>query len=436
MEKRGPAPHGRVAPGESAQPRGQPQQGQPLLAGQAAPPQPQPSKPGAAAPSDPPQSPSLESRTPLRFICLHENEASSISPSLLAAANASQNLVHLEERTLATDYAEGLEMLHAQAALRLGVDVIVMDTLLPARKPLIVERLRAHIGRNVVIAVITGADDAREVCIACVRAGADVLLRRPIAADELGGLWQHCLRVNPDFWGRSEVVAGQAMASPPVMPEAAPALPEAATAPRAPRAPAAAAAPAAARANMAQEAQKPAKEVSSNPCPQLDTFSLSDSSASTGRPLGSILPAGPGLGQPAPSSATSWTPAGRTVAPGTAQRPAASSGGLCASATCDGRSLALSAEGCSGHRHHISRPAASASAAAATASNPASSAASASRSMRDAPGPSSSSTAGSAPSGTSADRSPTDRPAVYTPSFTDKQMSLVDDDDVSVCRTQ
>ena len=87
---------------------------------------------------------------------------------------ASQNLVHLEERTLATDYAEGLEMLHAQAALRLGVDVIVMDTLLPARKPLIVERLRAHIGRNVVIAVITGADDAREVCIACVRAGADV----------------------------------------------------------------------------------------------------------------------------------------------------------------------------------------------------------------------------------------------------------------------
>ena len=193
----------------------------------------EPSAPCSSSPQ-PRRDPLPNGRVPLRILSVQESTPTSspVTPApttslierLIPAANEAQTLVTLEPVLLATGSlsagsaalfstdGERAE-LHGTAELRrdvvrLKIDAVIVDAH-SKHLPRVLRLLRAAVGGLVAIVALVRRDEDRQVCLACMRSGADALVPQPLSAEALASLWQHCLRLDPDFFGPSSSDAPQ-----------------------------------------------------------------------------------------------------------------------------------------------------------------------------------------------------------------------------------
>ena len=176
----------------------------PILAGR---PPPNPERGGRRV-----ERPSAEGRVPLPLlsVCDH-NRPDLLTPELLAGANAQQKFAYFEAIDLAgAPLPELIESMYGEPdpsairrfselrreCLQQGVHALVLD-INPVNLARVISLLRQSFGKDVVVAVVVDPESDAITSIDCMRAGADALLPQPITADAIGGLWQHCMRLNP-----------------------------------------------------------------------------------------------------------------------------------------------------------------------------------------------------------------------------------------------
>ena len=81
-----------------------------------------------------------------------------------------------------------------------GIDAIFIDAR-PQDLPNHFARAQRSLGAGVARVACVPGDANLELCLGCMREGADALIPQPVTAAALSGLWQHCLRRNPLFFG-------------------------------------------------------------------------------------------------------------------------------------------------------------------------------------------------------------------------------------------
>ena len=144
-----------------------------------------------------------------------------VTSSLIRQANSIQRMVLLQlVEDLRPSTAEGTPMSDFDWCRFEGVHAILVDAA-PDQLAHELQRMRGEVDASVALIAVVSPLVGRDVCLTCMAAGADALLRRPLTADALADIWQPCLRRNPRLFSQAAGLgdaagglAGEARSSP------------------------------------------------------------------------------------------------------------------------------------------------------------------------------------------------------------------------------